>query len=88
MAGKGHDCHWKPITDICSLCYDEYDVIEKFETLERDHHYLLHTLGKQPQTSKLLLINNQHIEGKNPKKISIFSDLVFSPQVVLTFSLS
>lgn len=45
-AGLKQDYHWDPIFDICAMCNVGYDVIEKFETLERDHHYLLHQLGK------------------------------------------
>jgi len=41
------DFHWVPITRGCDLCITQYDVVEKFETLERDHHFLLTTLGEQ-----------------------------------------
>jgi len=43
---KYPDFHWVTIAKGCDLCIQEYDVIEKFETLERDHHYLLHKLGR------------------------------------------
>ena len=43
---KFPDFHWVTIAKGCDLCIQEYDVIEKFETLERDHHYLLHKLGR------------------------------------------
>jgi len=40
------DFHWGPIYKSCDICKMNYDVIEKFETLERDHHYLLHKIGR------------------------------------------
>ena len=47
IAGKGQDGHWTPAADTCNLCVEEYDVIERFETLERDHHYLFHKMGER-----------------------------------------
>eukprot|EP00116_Pleurobrachia_bachei_P018120 sb/3478382/ len=37
------------MTKMCDLCITDYDMVEKFETLERDHYYILKTLGMEQQ---------------------------------------
>lgn len=39
------DDHWMPYYLFCTPCYINYDVIAKFETLERDQMYILKKLG-------------------------------------------
>ena len=41
------DFHWTPMTRLCNLCNIEYNVVEKMETLERDHYFLLNSVGQQ-----------------------------------------
>ena len=38
------DDHWIPYYLFCTPCYIHYDVIAKFESLEKDQQYLLHLL--------------------------------------------
>jgi len=40
-----NDPHWLPASDMCAICSIDYDIIEKFETLERDHHYVMYKAG-------------------------------------------
>lgn len=51
--------HWRPAAQLCAMCSANarYEVIEKFETLERDHHFLLY---KQGQLELLPLIAGAH----------------------------
>lgn len=41
------DDHWMPYHLSCTPCLLDYDVIAKFETLDRDQMYLLHKTGLQ-----------------------------------------
>jgi len=45
-AGNAQNGHWAPVVSTCKLCQQRYDVIERFETLQRDHHYLFYKLDK------------------------------------------
>ncbi|XP_054277247.1 carbohydrate sulfotransferase 11-like [Macrosteles quadrilineatus] len=44
---KGHtlDMHWTPITEFCSPCQVEFDMILKFDTLDEDQRYLIEVAG-------------------------------------------
>ena len=55
------DLHWTPITRGCDLCITKYDVIQKFETLERDHYYLFTLLGKQHFYGDIAQAHYNHI---------------------------
>ena len=39
--------HWIPVSKWCDVCMRNYEVIEKFETLERDHYFLLKSVGEE-----------------------------------------
>ena len=58
--GNTEDMHWVPIAKVCDLCVVFYDVIEKFETLERDQHYLLHRMGKTELLPLLAGLHTNH----------------------------
>ena len=47
QSGIWPDFHWIPVAKSCDLCIRNYEVIEKFETLERDHYYLLKNLNEE-----------------------------------------
>ena len=51
--GKFPDFHWMVTTRACDICQTQYDVIEKFETLDRDHYYLLTQLGMRDRYGEI-----------------------------------
>ena len=51
------DLHWAPISKSCDLCLTEFDVIEKFETLQRDHYFLFKKSGL---TDRFTEISSSH----------------------------
>ncbi|XP_067002353.1 carbohydrate sulfotransferase 11 [Anabrus simplex] len=40
--GEPFDMHWTPITEFCTPCQVDFDIICKFETLQEDQNYLIH----------------------------------------------
>jgi len=45
--GDTFDMHWTPITQFCTPCQVDFDIIMKFETLQEDQNYLIHRAGLQ-----------------------------------------
>lgn len=43
---KPVDVHWRSMVDLCHPCSIKYDVIGKFETMQKDVDYLLNQLGE------------------------------------------
>ena len=47
QSGIWPDFHWIPVTKSCDVCMRNYEVVEKFENLERDHYFLLKSVGEE-----------------------------------------
>lgn len=43
---KPLDVHWRSMVDLCHPCSIKYDMIGKFETMQKDVDYLLNQLGE------------------------------------------
>ena len=72
MNGVWPDFHWIQVTKSCDVCSKKYKVIEKFETLERDHYFLLKTLGEEARYPDIAGSHgNPSVKARNPH------DLVF-----------
>ena len=61
------------MTKECDLCLVEYDVIEKFETMERDHHYLLYKLGR-PELLSLIAGSHTNPSGNTETDVIKYLD--------------
>ncbi|KAJ9592409.1 hypothetical protein L9F63_015929, partial [Diploptera punctata] len=73
--GEPFDMHWTPITQFCTPCQVDFDIIMKFETLQEDQNYLIHEAGLQEFIKP---------EWKNPAKGRTTSELVSSYYSQLT----
>ena len=76
--GVWPDFHWVQVTKSCDVCSKKYQVIEKFETLERDHYFLLKTLGQENRYSEIAGAHgNPSVKGRNPHELVVhyFSQL-------------
>ena len=72
------DFHWVQVTKSCDVCSKNYQVIEKFETLERDHYFLLKKLGQEGRYPEIAGSHgNRSVKGKNPYDLVVqyFSQL-------------
>ncbi|PSN58011.1 hypothetical protein C0J52_08108 [Blattella germanica] len=73
--GDPFDMHWTPISQFCTPCQVDFDIIMKFETLQEDQNYLIHQAGLQEIIRP---------EWKNPAKGRTTSELVTSYYSQLT----
>ena len=72
------DFHWVQVTKSCDVCSKNYQVIEKFETLERDHYFLLKKLGQEGRYPEIAGSHgNPSVKGNNPHDLVVqyFSQL-------------
>jgi hypothetical protein len=61
------DFHWIQVTKSCDVCTKNYRVIEKFETLERDHYFLLKILGEEARYPEIAgRHGNPSIKSRDP----------------------
>ena len=76
--GVWPDFHWVQVTKSCDVCSKKYSVIEKFETIERDHYFLLKTIGEEARYPEIAGSHgNPSASGRNPHELVIqyFSQL-------------
>ncbi|XP_063687677.1 carbohydrate sulfotransferase 11-like [Bolinopsis microptera] len=70
MNRVGPDFHWIQVTKSCDVCSKKYQVIEKFETLERDHYFLLKILGEEARYPDIAgSHDNPSVKGRNPHEL-------------------
>ncbi|XP_075215151.1 carbohydrate sulfotransferase 11-like [Lycorma delicatula] len=65
--GDSLDMHWIPMTEFCTPCQIDFDVIAKFETLQEDQKYLIDIAGVR---------NIIKPEWKNPSKGRVTKELM------------
>ena len=74
-SGESPDFHWIPITKSCDLCITKFDVIEKFETLERDHYYIFSLIGKEHLYSDIAGSHSNPSGNSSKDLVDYFSTL-------------
>ena len=75
--GSVTDFHWYPMHKVCNPCTLKFNAIEKMETYERDHYYILKSVNQEhlyPYISESHL-NPSSSEDKNEKLIQHFKSL-------------
>ncbi|KAF6217200.1 hypothetical protein GE061_001554 [Apolygus lucorum] len=73
--GEALDMHWATMTEFCTPCQINFDIIIKFETLEEDQMYLIELVGVEDKIKP---------EWKNPSKGRMTQEVLHSYYSQLT----
>ncbi|KAL1129815.1 hypothetical protein AAG570_012759 [Ranatra chinensis] len=71
------DMHWAPMTEFCTPCQINFDIIIKFETLHEDQKYLIELAGLGKKIKP---------EWKNPSKGRVTTEVLYNYYSQLTVS--
>lgn len=77
--GQTLDMHWRPITEFCTPCMFDFDVIAHTETLQEDQEYVIHKAGLQ-QIIKPEWKNEGH--GITTKQLDKYYSLLSRSQIL------